>query len=62
MGQAYNRSDTMINLTLTDDQATLVWLALKQAENNALDNESIKTLDQLVMIRLELEYNRSTTA
>ena len=47
----------MIKLTLTDSQANLVWLALKQAEENALDNQAIKTVDQLVMIRLDLEYN-----
>ena len=47
----------MINLTLTNSQANLVWLALKQAEQNALDNQAIKTVDQLVMIRLDLEYN-----
>ena len=46
----------MIKLTLTDEQASYVWLALKQAERNALDNEMIKTVDQLTMIRLDLEH------
>ena len=46
----------MIKLTVTESQANLVWLALRQAERNALDNEAIKTVDQLVMIRLELEH------
>lgn len=46
----------MIKLTLTESQTNLVWLALRQAERNALDNEAIKTVDQLVMIRLELEH------
>lgn len=53
----------MINLTLTKDEANLVWLAISQAEHNAWDNvneipSAVKAATTLTHLRRELEYRQ----
>ena len=48
----------MTELKLTRTQSNLVWLALKQAEQNAYDNERADIGDALNLIRRELEYKQ----
>ena len=49
----------MIELQLTKEQAQLVWLAVKQAEQHAFINEKAAVGDTLNFIRRELEYKRN---
>ena len=48
----------MIELKLTRTQSNLVWLALKQAEENAYLNQRADIGDALNFIRRELEYKQ----
>ena len=53
----------MINLTLTKDEANLVWLAINQAEHNAWANvneipSAVKVATTLTHLRRELEYRQ----
>lgn len=48
----------MIKLELTKEQAQLVWLAVKQAEEQAFINEKTVVGDALNFIRREIEYKR----
>lgn len=50
----------MIDLTLTKAQSNLVWLALRQAEENAYLNGKPEIGDALNLIRRELEYSKDT--
>ena len=49
----------MIELQLTKEQAQLVWLAVRQAEEHAFINEQPTVGDTLNFIRRELEYKRN---
>ena len=48
----------MTDLKLTKTQCGLVWLALRQAEENAYLNQRADIGDALNLIRRELEYKQ----